>query len=432
MTHKPSKYNTFIEYDGHLLIYNSLHHRFYELKTTLEDADSENLIKRGILVREDTDEDSMAYAKMVQMLCDSSKLSLTILPTFACNFRCSYCYEDHEAMHMSSEVEESIVRYLRKNAAGKNLHIGWFGGEPLLCKETVYHITEEAKKIANYYHRSFESSMTTNGYFLDLDTFKKLLRLNLRTYQITIDGSESSHNKTRPCVGGRPSYRTIIDNLKAIRDNVKTNNFNIIIRVNLLTNTLKNINNEIQDLRDQFGSDKRFRFFFKEVGDYGGEIVHDLDNDIIDHLGTIDRFLLENPVKYNIVPTSNVLNYIPCCYAAQSHSFIILPDGRVSKCTVHFDHPNNQVGKINPSGKMELNQNINKWSILGRFSFTTPACQKCALLANCFGVGCPSQRVIKGMEFEYELRKECRLKQQSETAIALLYKMNPELFEIIE
>lgn len=428
MSFKLSKFNFPVEIEGKHLLYNSLHDICYILSKPLSQMDEATLLQHHLAVSENVDEDSIAYSKMVNLLYDKSKLSLTVLPTFACNFRCTYCYEDHEAKNMSLEVEQSLVRYLRNNSAGKDLFIGWFGGEPLLCKQTVLRVNTEAKKLANYYHRSFSSSMTTNGYLLDLETFKELLKLNLRSYQITIDGSETSHNCTRPCVGNKPSYRTIIENLKAIRDNVKSRNFEILIRVNLLAETLSNLDQEVKELQHEFGDDTRFRFFFKQVGDYGGDRVHDLDCSILDEMEAIDKVLLHSGEKYNIIPTSNVLNVIPCCYAAEFHSFVILPDGGVSKCTVHFDKPANQIGQITPEGKMELNDRAYQWNLLGRYSFSSKTCQNCPLIANCFGVGCPAQRVVKGICRETENDANCLLKKQTEYAIASLYRMRPDLF----
>ena len=332
---------------------------------------------------------------------------------------------------MSPDVEQALIRYLRKNAAGKDLFISWFGGEPLLCKQIVVRVNEEAKRIANYYHRNFNSSMTTNGYLLDLETFKELLKLNLRSYQITIDGNEEHHNCTRPCVGGKPSYRTIVQNLKKIRDNVKSRNFKILIRVNLLAETLANLENEVMELQEEFGSDARFHFFFKEVGDYGGDQVHDLDCSIINDIDAIDKVLLRSSKKYNIFPTSNVLNASPCCYAAESQSFVILPDGGVSKCTVHFDNPVNRIGFLTTDGEMSLNDRASQWILLGRYSFDTKICQNCPLIANCFGVGCPAQRVVRGICKEMNSQQACLTRKHAQYAIATLYHMRPEIFHSI-
>ena len=82
------------------------------------------------------------------------------------------------------------------------------------------------------------AQITTNGYLLDVETFKKLLKCNIYSYEITLDGFESDHNKNRSLKNGNGSYNIILNNLRAIRDEVKSRVFQIVIRVNLTKTTL--------------------------------------------------------------------------------------------------------------------------------------------------------------------------------------------------
>lgn len=40
-------------------------------------------------------------------------LGLTIAPTLACNFRCTYCYETPKSVKMSDEVKQGIIDYAK-------------------------------------------------------------------------------------------------------------------------------------------------------------------------------------------------------------------------------------------------------------------------------------------------------------------------------
>jgi uncharacterized protein len=42
------------------------------------------------------------------------------------------------------------------------------------------------------------------------------------------------------------------------------------------------------------------------------------------------------------------------CYAARANSFVIRANGRLNKCTVSLEHPNNQVGHIRENGTVEV------------------------------------------------------------------------------
>ena len=54
--------------------------------------------------------------------------------------------------------------------------------------------------------RKYTSSMTTNGYNLTLENFRKLYNLNVYAYQITIDGIRSTHDDLRILKNGEGTF----------------------------------------------------------------------------------------------------------------------------------------------------------------------------------------------------------------------------------
>lgn len=78
----------------------------------------------------------------------SNRLELTIMPTEQCNFRCVYCYEDYKKHTITTEGKNNLlkcVQVLLKNCT--SLHVGWFGGEPLLAYEEILDISKGLIKI---------------------------------------------------------------------------------------------------------------------------------------------------------------------------------------------------------------------------------------------------------------------------------------------
>lgn len=41
-------------------------------------------------------------------------LSFVLAPTLACNLRCKYCYESHDAIRMTDEAVEGLMRFVHR------------------------------------------------------------------------------------------------------------------------------------------------------------------------------------------------------------------------------------------------------------------------------------------------------------------------------
>ena len=109
------------------------------------------------------------------------------------------------------------------------LHISFFGGEPTLEHDAI---VKFSKKLLTTLPEKvpYSASMTTNGYLLTPDRFRELVDCKITSYQITVDGTEDNHNKTRVVANGRGSWSRIIENLKAARDSEL--DFAVSIRTN--------------------------------------------------------------------------------------------------------------------------------------------------------------------------------------------------------
>jgi sulfatase maturation enzyme AslB (radical SAM superfamily) len=94
----------------------------------------------------------------------SNYLNLIILPTEACNFRCTYCYETFENKKMPRPVVTGIKSLINRRGEDLDrLDISWFGGEPLLALDVITEITKHALDVAKTDGFTFHSGMTTNG-----------------------------------------------------------------------------------------------------------------------------------------------------------------------------------------------------------------------------------------------------------------------------
>lgn len=127
-----------------------------------------------------------------------------------CNFRCSYCYESHTNHHIERDVYDSALK-LVNNSSKENLIINWFGGEPLLEVEDIEYFMKKVYDLKKF--KSINSSIITNGYLLTEKNFNKLMKANVKVFQITLDGLKTEHDKQRYLKNGMGTFDRIVENL---------------------------------------------------------------------------------------------------------------------------------------------------------------------------------------------------------------------------
>lgn len=87
------------------------------------------LEENGFLVGEQVDELKRAQF-LHQSMHRTDMLHLILMPTEACNFRCTYCYESFTRGRMTDETIAGVKALVREKARTiHTLHISWFGGE---------------------------------------------------------------------------------------------------------------------------------------------------------------------------------------------------------------------------------------------------------------------------------------------------------------
>jgi uncharacterized protein len=200
----------------------------------------------------------------------NESLHLILLPTERCNFRCTYCYEDFSIGRMNSEVREGVKRLLDRRLNGlRSLSISWFGGEPLVARDIVEDISAHIIRAAGKRPElSYEGDVTTNGYLLDLSSVERLAELGIRSFQISLDGPQPLHDKTRVRANGKGSFDRIWGNLLAIRD--ADFNVNVVLRIHLTPENIHAMPDFLARIRETFLCDRRFSVLLKPVERMGG------------------------------------------------------------------------------------------------------------------------------------------------------------------
>jgi uncharacterized protein len=217
-----------------------------------------------------------------------------------------------------------------------------------------------------------------------------LLRHKVKTYQICIDGPEVIHNAKRKRAGGGKTYGKIIDNLLFMR--ARNEEFFVSLRVNFDNESVPFIESWLaEEMAPRFAGDPRFAMYFEPVTRRGGANDGNLDVCNPDEaLGLAAQFFAraaalgfsDRNVKRFLQPHGMV------CYAAREPAFIIGKDGKVYKCSLVFDNPDNVVGSLTADGDLHLDSSkALMWTTLS--GKDTSACESCGLYPTCQARKCP-------------------------------------------
>lgn len=243
---------------------------------------------------------------------------------------------------------------------------------------------------------AYSAGITTNGVNLDASTVDTLLKCDVRSFQITLDGPPGIHDARRRRLGGGGSFETILTNLRDMACRPSTDEFRVAVRVNFDRDSRSEVPHLLQILSKALGRDERFAVYFRPVGAWGGP--NDADLPVCE--GTAGEFAMfemhEMALTHSSIPVALMHRFLQpngsVCYAAQRFSHVVGSDGRLMKCTVALDDPVNVVGQLRQDGSFDVdNERESLW--LDSDETTEPACQACHFRPACQGAHCPLVRI---------------------------------------
>lgn len=201
----------------------------YELLLRLEKDIHENqdfedyVLQRGYVY---IDKESEAKAvdtasKVFDDEISNSMVQLMLVPTYSCNFVCTYCFQhgiDGRPTLISKEIVDAFFKYAADNFKGKKQKpfITLFGGEPLINspaqRKIIEYIVDKCKA------EDYELAAVTNGY--DFTEFVDILKqVRIKEIQFTIDGSRDVHDKRRATANKKCTFDKIIAGIEAAVNN---------------------------------------------------------------------------------------------------------------------------------------------------------------------------------------------------------------------
>ena len=158
-----------------------------------------------------------AYARFLDEM-ERTPVQLVAVPSFGCNLRCRYCYQepfDPSGGLISPETIGAFFAYVDRFHRDDRVkpYITLFGGEPLV--DTPAHRDRLGRFLEGASARGLEVAVVTNGY--DLAGLVPLLAGGpVKEVQVTLDGPERIHDARRPHAGGGGTFARITAGIDAL------------------------------------------------------------------------------------------------------------------------------------------------------------------------------------------------------------------------
>ncbi|MEW5802738.1 MAG: SPASM domain-containing protein [bacterium] len=357
-----------------------------------DESNLDQLKELGILVDEHADEDRELEYWFQKIKFDTSMLAITILPTLACNLKCTYCLQDglQSDTFMSWETCSLVVAWIKKKMEDirpATLSILYYGGEPLLNLPAITYLSQSLYEAARAHGIRLDIQIVTNGVLLKREVVDALLPLGLSGVKITLDGDEDAHNLKRPFKDGQGSFQQIFQNLVQIYGRVP---------VRLGGNFDEHNKGSIPGLLDRLlGAgirDKLEQVHFKPIltspacQKKGGSC----QVCTFSEANPGDILWLRREIEKRGFKTNDGIHLGPCM-VMREHSYTIDPVGKIYKCGGFVGMDDFSVGNLHHD---TFHYRLTEFMTTDLWR----KCRGCPFIPLCAG-GCRSSAFLKGSDF---------------------------------
>lgn len=371
------------------------------------------LRKRGYLTELSAEKEEEYFAIVASKLHERSiaqNPNYIFMPTYDCNLRCSYCFQDHmrvdpKYQHLLRLTRKKMVDRIFKGigelealhtiADSSNIvrNIGFFGGEPLLAenKPIVEYIMYKARAIGG----EARFWAVTNG--TELKAYKEMIGpSDIQQLQITLDGPPGEHDKRRIYVDGSGSFERIACNITMALDR----GTRVSVRMNVDKLNIDQLPTLAEAIIEK-GWDKYENFSAYTTPIHAAnektEVRNTLSSWELDK--RLTKMRLTNPnMRIISRPDDGLTGFARALFTQKNepslratfcgaHNTMYIFDafGDIYACWEKTGDVRIRVGHITPAGKLELSPLNVKWR--SRTVITNSVCRQCRYALYCGG-GC--------------------------------------------
>ncbi|HEX7119828.1 MAG TPA: radical SAM protein [Longimicrobiales bacterium] len=374
----------------------------------------ESLRRRGYLTSMTPQEEEGFFARIAKKMHRWSRAnppSYIIMPTYSCNLRCSYCFQDHMRTNpafqhllrrMTEPMADRILAAMPQIERDHGIEDGdevtrrikFFGGEPLLAanRPIVEYIMTRARAMG-------EAVFSAVSNATELEAYDDLLgEAGIRQIQITLDGPPEEHDTRRIYADGSGSFAKIARNIDLCLDR----GVKIGIRVNLDRNNIELLPRLCDVIVDRGWPER------KGFSMYAAPIQ--ASNDKTDLETTFNSWELNQAIaelrsrheSVRIIGTdvdsmkvraqkvfggkSELPQFRESFCGAHTGMYIFDSFGDIYACWERTGDPRIRIGRVTESGEVVMESGLHKlWR--SRTVASNPTCRKCRYAMHCGG-GC--------------------------------------------
>lgn len=390
-----------------------------DMESTVISEDIRNQLEsRGYIVSKGKDEEQLKKLYDIYKNVNEG-ISFIICPTYSCDLRCPYCFEDIKVRTNSKvlSVEEvdkafAAIKVLYEAKGLKKGTVELYGGEPfqLSTREIVKYILSKAR------NDGFTLRAITNGTNLSHfeDVFEEY-KDSFSDIQISLDGTKDYHDISRIRSDGTGTFEEIITNVNLLLGM----GMRVSVRVNVGKNNVACLPELLKVFEEnQWNSFENFICQFAPITDHfcTGRLPNWMpENDTLLKLYTLFDDFEVTRQKYKItlgtdmerrtslirsiwadIPKAKSFPVPNPCGAASRTFYAFGPDGYIYACLESVGNPDFAVGRYLP----EFSLNPQKESMWERNVINIEKCSNCNIAPICAG-GCMwSSLVTNGADFE--------------------------------
>ena len=217
--------------DGEHLLFNTANGAFSALDdeafACFEACDwpsAPELARCGFLTELSPEEELAALGRRIYAnRSDHNTLSLSFVPTYACNYRCPYCYEQDRVKlggKMDARTMDAVIEFVHvhhEQQGFSKLSVQWYGGDPSLVLDVVEELSARLVAFCDAQDVAYEAMMLTNANVIEEAEADAIERCRIGLAFLTIDGPEEIHNQRRVAGNGSNSYLRTLHAARLLR-----------------------------------------------------------------------------------------------------------------------------------------------------------------------------------------------------------------------